>query len=102
MVKHDISNRYPTEPDLPPCTSRFSRSMQTFPETSQQAEPFRGCEYRYRPVLSFRVAWNALLWLRHHQNLSLEMVPFEGGRSIKKQRALSRRASLPGRPSLKN
>ena len=53
--------------------------MQTFPETSQQAEPFRGCEYRYRPVLSFRVAWNALLWLRHHQNLSLEMVPFEGG-----------------------
>ena len=53
--------------------------MQTFPETSQQAEPFRGCEYRYRPVLSFRVAWNALLWLRHHQNLSLGVVPIYGG-----------------------
>ncbi len=32
-----------------------------------------------RRVLSFRVAWNALLWFSHHQNLSLEVVPLEGG-----------------------
>ena len=55
--------------------------MQIFPETSQQAEPFRGCEYRYRAALSFRVALNATLWLRHHQNLSPGVVPLKGGGS---------------------